>query len=119
MTTTQTEATTPAELVAHHILKLVGEHPGQVGSLRCARIVGGFTTPPVSEDQRELFDRYAIEQRDWTLRTLKDLIDALERGGLLARSHGPRPVLALTRAGHRALDALEQVPASAPEVGSC
>lgn len=117
--TTATHETTPAEVVAHHILKLVGEHPGQVGALRCARIVGGFTVPSVSEEQQGMFDRYAIAQRDWTLRTLKDLIEALERGSLLARSHGPRPVLALTRAGHRALDALEQVPAPAQEVGSC
>ena len=116
---TATPETTPAELVAHHILKLIGEHPGQIGALRCARIVGGFTVPTVSEDQRDLFERYAIEQRDWTLRTLKDLIEALERGSLLARSSGPRPVLALTRAGHRALDALEHVPAQTQEVGTC
>ena len=117
--TIATNDTTPPEIVAHHILKLVGEHPGQVGSLRCARIVGGFTVPTATQDQQGLFEQYAITQRDWTLRVLKDLIDALERGSLLARSSGPRPVLALTRAGHRALDALEQVPPSAPEVGSC
>ena len=117
--TIETPEATPAEVVAHHVLKLIGEHPGQVGALRCARIVGGFTVPTVSDDQHALFEQYAIQRRDWTLRTLKDLLEALERGGLLVRSHGPRPVLALTRAGHRALDALEHVPAQTQEVETC
>jgi hypothetical protein len=117
-TSNTSHATTPAELVAHHILKLVGEQPVQVGPLRCARIVGGYTVPAVRDQHGELFDLYAIPQRDWTLRMLKELVEALERGGLLVRSGGPRPTLALTRAGHRALDALEHVPAQAHEVNA-
>jgi len=37
-----------------------------------------------------------------------DLIDALLNGGLLAQTTGQRPTLALTRAGFRALDTLDQ-----------
>jgi hypothetical protein len=89
------------------MLTLVADHPAQIGPLRCARIVGGFTVPTTCDEQRELFEQYAISGLGWTLRTLKELVEALERGGLVTRSAGPRPTLALTRAGHRALEALE------------
>lgn len=96
-----------SERVAKQMLLLIADHPGTIGPLRCARIVGGFVVPAVSEEQRGLLDRYAIADLGWTLRTLKDLIEALERGGLVARSVGQRPTLSLTRAGHRALETLE------------
>lgn len=115
---THTPSTTPAttttdaqwctsERVARQMLALVGDHPGTIGSLRCARIVGGFTVPVTDERQQVLFEQYAIPKLDWTLRTLKDLIEALQSGGLIATTAGPRPTLALTRAGHHALDALD------------
>lgn len=96
-----------SEHVARIALTLVADHPGEIGSLRCARIIGGFTVPYTGDEQQQLFVQYAIPDLGWTLRTLKALIDALEHGGLIARSVGPRPTLALTRAGHRALHALE------------
>lgn len=95
------------ERVARQMLALVADHPGTVGPLRCARIVGGFTIPVVSEQQQELFITYAVPNLGWTLRTLKDLVEALQRGGLITTTAGPRPTLVLTRAGHRALDALD------------
>ncbi len=110
MTTTPTPTDAEwrtSEYVAKQVLALVGDHPGRVGPLRCARIVGGFTVPYTGGDQQELFEQYAIPDLGWTLRTLKALMEALERGGLVTRSVGPRPTLALTRAGHRALETLE------------
>jgi hypothetical protein len=44
---------------------------------------------------------------DWTLKDTVQLVDALIDSGLLVQSIGPRPVVCLTRAGHRALDALD------------
>ena len=111
---TTTPHTTPtdaqwctSEHVARIALTLIADHPGQIGPLRCARIVGGFTIPTTCDEQRELFEQYAIPDLGWTLRTVKELVEALQRGGLLASTAGPRPTLVLTRAGHRALEALE------------
>lgn len=113
MTTTPTPTTSTdaewrtSEYVAKQMLALVADHPGRVRPLRAARIVGGFTVPYTTVDEQKLFEQYAIPKLDWPIRTLKDLLDALERGGLVARSVGQRPTLALTRAGHRALETLE------------
>jgi hypothetical protein len=111
--TTNTETPTTdnqwcaSERVARQMLALIGDHPGTIGTLRCARIVGGFTVPVTDPEHQELFAQYAVADLDWTLRTLKDLVEALQRGGLMATSSGPRPTLALTHAGHHALDALD------------
>jgi hypothetical protein len=95
------------EHVAHIALALVADHPAQVGPMRCARIIGGFTVPYADDEQQEQLSQYAIAGLGWPLRTIIDLVSALEQGGLITRSSGPRPRLVLTRAGHRALDALD------------
>jgi len=62
------------------------------------------SSSPVNDD----YEAYALAH-EWRLADLCDLIDALLSGGLLERTPGMRPTLVLTRAGHRALDALESV----------
>lgn len=99
-------STVDAEAVAHALLRLVAERPGQMGRMRGARIVGGYAVPCRDDEERDALERYALEA-DWKIRELVDLVDALIRGGLMTQTAGPRPVLVLTRAGHHALDALE------------
>lgn len=94
------------EAVAHSMLRLVGEHPGQMGRLRAARVVSGY---PVRSGEDELpahLAPYAVDM-GWPLRDTVELLDALLKGGLMAQTIGARPALVLTRSGHRALDALE------------
>ncbi|MCW2928690.1 MAG: hypothetical protein JWM86_2658 [Thermoleophilia bacterium] len=95
-----------AEAVAHALLRLVAEHPGQMGRLRAARVVGGYPVP--HRDGHEQFDAaaFAVEV-GWPLREFTRLVDALISGRLVAQTAGPRPVLVLTRAGFRTLEALE------------
>ena len=110
-TTSKTEAPAselPAERAAHAMLKLVGDYPGRMGRLRCARIVGGYPVPPRDDIEGQQLATYAIAELDWPLREITRLVDALISGGLVAQTEGPRPTLVLTRAGHRALDALDQ-----------
>lgn len=95
-----------SEAAAHALLRLIGEHPGQMGRLRAARIIGGFTVPYRDADDARELAPYAI-RLDWTLREITRLVDALINGRLVAQTPGPRPVLVLTRAGFRALEALE------------
>jgi hypothetical protein len=52
---------------------------------------------------------YSVEL-DWPLRELTRLVDALISGRLVTQTPGPRPVLVLTRAGFRALEALDAAP---------
>lgn len=99
-----------SEQVAMAILKLVGERPGTIGRMRCARIIGGYAVPAASDEERDALAQHALLELAWPLRTLAALIDALADGGLLAQTSPPRPTLVLTRAGHRALDALERTP---------
>ena len=96
-----------SEQVAHTILTLIGDHPGRLGRLRCARVVGGYPVPHRDEQQATELARYALTL-DWPLREITRLVDALASGGLMTQTEGPRPVLVLTRAGHRTLDALDQ-----------
>ena len=110
-TTTSTAASTPdgqctSERAAHAMLKLVGDHPGRMGRLRCARIVGGYPVPHRDDLEGQQLATYAVPL-DWPLREITRLVDALIDGGLLTQTEGPRPTLVLTRAGHRALDALD------------
>lgn len=97
-----------AEAAAHALLRMVGDLPGQMGRLRAARVVGGYSLPGADENPELVAQLapYAVAVQ-WPLRETVRLIDALIDGGLVARTAGPRPVLMLTRAGHRALDALE------------
>jgi hypothetical protein len=95
-----------SEAAAHALLRLVGEHPGQMGRLRAARVVGGFTVPFRDDDEAARLLPYEVEL-DWTLREVTRLVDALIAGHLMVQSPGPRPLLSLTRAGFRALEALD------------
>lgn len=98
-----------AEAAAHALLRLVGEHPGQMGRLRAARLVGGYPVPHRDDQEAIELGRYAV-QLDWPLREITRLVDALISGRLVAQTAGPRPVLVLTRAGFRTLEALEVGP---------
>jgi len=89
--------------VAHNTLRLVGDRPGQYGRLRVARIVVGFPVVDVSGEDHTGY----VTDVDWTLHTSVELVDTLIAGGFIAQEIGMRPTLVLTRAGHRALDALE------------
>lgn len=95
-----------AEAAAHALLRMVAEHPGQMGRLRAARIVGGFAVPWRDDEEAAQLARYAVELT-WPLREITRLVDALIGGGLVAQTPGPRPVLVLTRPGFRTLEALE------------
>jgi hypothetical protein len=95
-----------AEAAAHALLRLVAEHPGMMGRLRAARIVGGYPVPHRDDEAALQLGRYAV-QLDWPLREITRLVDALISGGLVTQTPGPRPVLVITRSGHRTLEALE------------
>ena len=100
------DADVSAEAVAHAVLRLVGDMPAQMGRLRVARVVGGYPVPVEDDLQAARLAPYAIEV-SWPLKETVELVDAMIAGGLMAKSVGTRPTLVLTRAGHRALDALE------------
>jgi hypothetical protein len=95
-----------AEAAAHALLRLVADHPGQMGRMRAARLIGGYAVPHREEVDARRLAQYSIEL-DWTLRDIVRLVDAVLGGGLMAQTAGPRPVLVLTRPGFRALEALE------------
>lgn len=95
-----------AEAAAHALLRLVGEHPGSMGRLRAARIIGGYAVAWRDDEDATELARFAV-QLEWPLREITRLVDAMISGRLIAQTPGPRPVLVLTRAGFRALEALE------------
>lgn len=95
-----------AEAAAHSLLRLVAEHPGHMGRLRAARIVGGYPVPHRDEQEASTIAQFAVEL-DWPLREITRLVDALITGRLMTQTPGPRPVLVLTRSGFRTLEALE------------
>lgn len=98
-----------AETAAHSLLRLVAEHPGQMGRLRAARIIGGYPVPYRDDEEAAELAKFAVEL-DWPLREITCLVDATLTGRLMTQTPGPRPVLVLTRSGHRVLEALEAVP---------
>lgn len=102
-----TERNVGADQIAHGLLRLVGERPGQMGRLRAARVIGGWSVPARDDDEAASLATHVMPI-DWPLKEVVALVDALIEGCLLAQTAGPRPVLVLTRAGHRALDALQQ-----------
>ncbi|MBC7645176.1 MAG: hypothetical protein H7123_08615 [Thermoleophilia bacterium] len=121
--TETSEADLAVEAAAHATLRLVGDLPGRFGRLRAARILGGrpISPPPAVLEGQTIpivSDNYAVYvlEHSWRLADLCDLIDAMLSGGLLERTPGMRPTLVLTRAGHRALEALENG-SSGPLVG--
>ncbi len=95
-----------AEAAAHALLRMVAEHPGAMGRLRAARIVGGYPVPHRDDEEAGALARYAVDI-DWPLREITRLVDALITGRLMTQTPGPRPVLVRTRAGFRTLEALE------------
>lgn len=97
-----------AEAVVHATLRLVGEYPALVGRVRAARIISGRQI----ESQID-FSSFAVAD-DWPLKEAVALIDSLIEGGLVHRTTGPRPILVLTRAGHRALEAFDGFRSSHP-----
>lgn len=116
MSKTSNPVPVSAEVLAHQLLRLVGDYPAEMGRLRVARTVGGFSTPaPGAEDLLPDLSSYVVESmqiadddsEQWLLRDVVALLDALIAGGLVTQSPGARPTCVLTRAGHRALDALE------------
>lgn len=100
-------APTAVEVMAHAVLRFVGDHPAKAGRLRIARILTGRPVPPSPLDDPQAYDPYQVAT-ELTLQEAVGLIDALIEAALIATSAG-RPMLTLTRAGHRALDALEAV----------
>jgi hypothetical protein len=98
-----------AEAAAHALLRLVGDHPGHMGRLRASRLIGGYPVPMRDGEEDLHLDRYAV-QLDWPLREITRLVDAMISGGMITQTPGPRPVLVLTRAGFRTLEALEDGP---------
>jgi hypothetical protein len=98
-----------AEAAAHAILRMVADLPGHMGRLRASRIVGGYAVPLRDEEDAADLAAYAV-QLDWPLREITRLVDALLNGGFLRQTPGPRPVLVITRAGFRTLEALEAGP---------
>ena len=103
------------EAAVHAALRLVGDFPGQVGRIRAARVIGGFTLDGDPDVVARLAHYWV--HLDWPLRELVALVDRLVEGGLLTRTFGSRPTLVLTRAGFRALEALESGPGGAPGTG--
>lgn len=94
-----------SEYVAYQLLRLAAEHPGTCGRLRMARIIGNYAVPFHDDADAEQYASYRTDL-GWPLRELTRLVDALITGGLLAQSVGPRPVVCITRAGCRTLEAL-------------
>lgn len=99
------------EAAAHAMLRLVADMPGQMGRLRVARVVGGYTVRSADEALVERLGHYAVEHPGG-LREIVELVDALIAGQLMAQTMGQRPTLVLTRAGYRALDAFEAAPSA-------
>lgn len=95
------------ERITHSLLRLIGDMPMQHGRIRASRIVMGY--PVALTDETDDLSCYAVAVLDCSLTDVVKLVDVLIEGNLIAVSFGARPRLALTRAGHRALDALEHV----------
>lgn len=93
-----------AEAFAHGALRLAGDHPGRFGRLRVARILAGYAVPDCPD--RDMVTAQYEVSAGVKLPPVVALIDALLDGGLLTRTLGQKPVLCLTMAGWRALDAL-------------
>lgn len=107
MSNTDTEGAT-TEAVAHQVLRVVADFPGQMGRHRAARIVSGLPVTVIEGDP-DMFASYVAQPADWPLKEFVAMVDALLAGGLLAQTIGQRPTLVLTRVGFRALEALEHV----------
>lgn len=94
------------ELLCKKLMQLVADQPGHYGRLLAARIIGGSFLPAEGVMDIAVSERYMVDT-ELPLRELVALVDSMLAGGLLVQTLGQRPTLVLTRAGHRALDALE------------
>jgi hypothetical protein len=95
------------EAVAHAILRVVCDFPGQIGRVKVARVVGGFALGNVHDpSMTRLLASYSVDPA-WLLNDVTRLVDAMIEGGLLAQTVGARPTVVLTRDGFRALVALD------------
>lgn len=94
------------ERITHSLLRLIGDMPMQHGRIRASRIVMGY--PVALTDETDDLSCYAVAVLDCSLTDVVKLVDVLIEGNLIAAA-SLRTVtrLALTRAGHLALDALE------------
>lgn len=97
---------TQTDTVARAILTAVADHPGRLGCVGVARFILGREVTGVDSTPEN------TAPEGWTIRDAHMVAEALVDGGLLASgwehaTSGSRGRLVLTRAGHRALDALE------------
>lgn len=96
-----------AQKVAHALLRVVADLPGQLGRIRAARIVRGFSVPVYADQEFTDVSKYRMDGLDWKLSWVIGLVDALIEGELIAQGRGPRPTLSLTRQGFIVLDHLD------------
>jgi len=94
------------EDAAHKLLALVAAMPGELGRLRSGRVIGGYSLRGSDQEQLAKFEPFTGRVDDWTIKDAVAMVDAFLAGGLIAQTPGSRRALVLTRAGHRALDAL-------------
>lgn len=85
---------------ANGLLRLVADHPHQLGKLRAARIVGGICEFEPDCPGHDL-PGYTVEGLDLELRELVALIDCLIRARVIQQPTSSRPKLALTPLGAR------------------
>lgn len=94
-----------AETLAHALLNLTADYPGMNGRLRSSRIISGRTVSTYNGQENSVYKKYEVAA-DWPMTEVVALVDAMINGGLVALT-GARPTLVLTRAGFRALEALD------------
>src|SRR5687767_7351268 len=58
-----------AEAASHALLRMIADHPGQMGRLRAARLVGGYPVPYRDDEEALQLGQYAV-QLDWPLREI-------------------------------------------------
>lgn len=92
-------------------LNLAADHPGAFGRNRSARILAGVVDAfPVGDVRQHLDVRRNVSANACGVgeRSTLGIIDAAIEAGFLAKSHGPRPVLCITRKGFEMLAELER-----------
>lgn len=90
-----------------YVLKIVAEHPGQLGRLRIARWYTGDDNlnPAINTD-------ITPPHHDLSTADVTRLIDSMLETDLLTHTDTPRPKICITRAGWRALDTVESIACS-------
>lgn len=95
-----------ADVFTHKLLRLVGDCPAQAGRIRIARILLGMPAAETEQINHRVIESFNTGI-NWTIGEAVELIDMVIDCGLIVKSAGSNPFLCLSRAGHRALDALE------------